>query len=1041
MPAASALRRLHVRASRRLVREEIPMMSRFVSFARASRIARVIGAACLVLLCAVASADVTYEYDSAGRLRRVTHDNGMQTTYTLDAAGNRTSVASAMAPGTLQLSAATYSGGEVSGQRTITITATRTGGNNGVVTIPYTVTAGTATAGSDYTASNGTFSWATGDAANKTFTITVLDDTAIESNETLTVALGTATGGATRGTPNTATVTITSDDIPPPGSLQFSAATYTGGESLSQRTITITATRASGSNGAVSASYTVTAGTATAGSDYTASNGTLSWANGDTANKTFTITVLDDTAVESNETVTVTLGSPTGGATIGSPATATVTIFNDDNPPAGSVQFSASSFSGGEAAGQRTITIGVTRTGGNFGGASVPYTITGNNATAGVDYTASNGTLLWSDGDTTTKTFTITVLDDSTVENAELINLALGTPVGASLGSPNTASVAIISDDNPPAGTLQFSQTSYGGAENPSQARTITIVVGRINGSFGAATVQYTVTAGTATAGVDYSAPSSGTLSWANGDATGKAFAITVLDDFLFEAAESVTVTLSAPTGATLGSPSSAPVTIGSDDAQPPAGTLQFSSSSYGGGEASGLRTITVSVTRINGSFGAASVPYTVSAGTATAGSDYSASNGTFNWADGETATKSFAITVLDDSAIESTETASVSLGTPSGATLGSPNTTSVSITSDDNPPAGSVQLSSSSYSGGEPSGQRSIVISATRAGGSFGAASVPYSVSAGTATAGSDYSAGNGTFSWSNGDAATKSFTITVLDDSEVESNETLSVSLGAPSGGVSLGAPTSATVTIASDDNPSGSIQLTSSSYTGGEASGLRTVTITATRTGGSFGAVNAPYHVVSGTAIAGSDFSASDGTLTWSNGDTASKSFTLTILDDPTVDPSETITVYLDIPSGASLGSPSVADVTITDDDVANTITISNMFVTGYGFPNASAFYTLTAAGEIWSSTETGYWLNPRVGMSGYEVKASGSGTVCEGMNWDVWVPLSVNRGWSTSAYDPNGGAYSESCTVSISIRAIANPSVVLAQATISLTATVQ
>ena len=116
-----------------------------------------------------------------------------------------------------------------------------------------------------------------------------------------------------------------------PGALQFSAAAYSVAENAG--TATITATRTGGSTGAVGVSYATSNGSATAGNDYAAASGTLSWANGDSANKTFTVMIANDSSVEGAETVNLTLSNPTGGATLGSPATATLTINDDDTAP------------------------------------------------------------------------------------------------------------------------------------------------------------------------------------------------------------------------------------------------------------------------------------------------------------------------------------------------------------------------------------------------------------------------------------------------------------------------------------------------------------------------------------------------------------------------------------------------------------------------------------------------------------------------------------------------------------------------------------
>ena len=74
--------------------------------------------------------------------------------------------------------------------------------------------------------------------------------------------------------------------------------------------------------------YATANGTATAGSDYTATSGTLTFAAGETT-KTVSVPVLGDTSVESDETFTLTLSNP-AGATLGAAASATATIVNDD---------------------------------------------------------------------------------------------------------------------------------------------------------------------------------------------------------------------------------------------------------------------------------------------------------------------------------------------------------------------------------------------------------------------------------------------------------------------------------------------------------------------------------------------------------------------------------------------------------------------------------------------------------------------------------------------------------------------------------------
>ena len=116
-------------------------------------------------------------------------------------------------PGTLALGATTVSIGESAGN--VTLTVNRTGGTDGAVAVSYATANGSASAGSDYTATSGTLDWAAGDGAGKTITVPIGSDTVDEPNETFTVTLSNATGGASLGT-SSATVTITDDDQPPP---------------------------------------------------------------------------------------------------------------------------------------------------------------------------------------------------------------------------------------------------------------------------------------------------------------------------------------------------------------------------------------------------------------------------------------------------------------------------------------------------------------------------------------------------------------------------------------------------------------------------------------------------------------------------------------------------------------------------------------------------------------------------------------------------------------------------------------------------------
>ncbi len=114
-----------------------------------------------------------------------------------------------------------------------------------------------------------------------------------------------------------------------PGSVAFTAAAARVTEGTPN--VAITVSRTGGNDGAVSVAYASTDATATSATDYAASTGTLTWADGDSADKTITIAITDDSAAEDDETFALTLSAPTGGVTLGAVNATTVTI--GDNEP------------------------------------------------------------------------------------------------------------------------------------------------------------------------------------------------------------------------------------------------------------------------------------------------------------------------------------------------------------------------------------------------------------------------------------------------------------------------------------------------------------------------------------------------------------------------------------------------------------------------------------------------------------------------------------------------------------------------------------
>ncbi|MGC9399078.1 MAG: Calx-beta domain-containing protein [Anaerolineae bacterium] len=233
------------------------------------------------------------------------------------------------------------------------------------------------------------------------------------------------------------TATVTSTVLSPP-LIAFDNAAYTSAEDAGTTGIPVQLEHAYPLT--VTVDVTTADGTATAGDDYTAAADTLVFSPGVTST-TFTVTLLDDVYDEPDETVVLTLANPTGG-TLGSPPTATLTLLDNDPPPA--VQFDSGIYTLGEDAG--SILVGVELSLVSAFTVTVDYATADGSATAGVDYQATAGTLIFAPGEDRA-TFSIPVLDDTTEESDETVDLSLSNPNNAMLGSPDHALLYILDDD------------------------------------------------------------------------------------------------------------------------------------------------------------------------------------------------------------------------------------------------------------------------------------------------------------------------------------------------------------------------------------------------------------------------------------------------------------------------------------------------------------------------------------------------------------------------------------------------------------------
>ena len=457
-------------------------------------------------------------------------------------------------------------------------------------------------------------------------------------------------------------------------------------------------------------------------------------------------------------------------------------------------------------------------------------------------------------------------------------------------------------------GSVHFRSPGFGALEDVG-AMPIRVV--RTGGSRGTLTVNYSTGGGTATAGADYT-PVSGQLTFAEGE-TEKTFNIPIADDSLPESPESVVLTLSGTADLdSLGHYARAALNI-YDSLTPLSFTVDeadITGLSVAEGDAGG-RNFVATVRLLGATNRAVSVDFNTSTGgSATLNADYVGTSGTLNFAPGED-TREIVIPILGDTIDEFNETFSVVFSNPQGATPAIPSFT-VSILDDDEPPT--ISVTDLTVSEG-PSAKAVFTIRLSQPTGK--GATVNCQTANGTATAGSDYTAGNFGVSFNPG-TTIRHVEVPVLTDGTAEEDETFFLNVFSANTTRAVVADGQGQATIKDAAASASLVQFSATNYFMNEADGQSNITVT--RAGDTTQPASIDYRTLSQSASERSDFTAAVGTLSFAAGETT-KTFPVLVTDDRYLEPGESLNLELSNPSGAALGGPGVAAIGITSDDTAD------------------------------------------------------------------------------------------------------------------------
>ena len=804
----------------------------------------------------------------------------------------------------------------------MTFTITLSNAVDAETSVTFSTSNGSATTGdSDYSAvTTQTVVFAAGETS-KTVTVNTTSDSKVEANETFSATLSGLNDGGRSVTIATATATgtINNDDPSPNVTLSVSSATIA--EALGTATITATLSAVSDFEVTVELGF---GGVGTTAIDYT-HNTALIVVNAGNTSGTATLTAIQDSLSESDESIVVDIVSVTNGVESGTQQV-TTTIRDDDRTD---VSISVSP-SGVQEDGTANLTYTLTRTGFATGALTVAFTVSGS-VTLTTDYaqsgaatfSATNGTISFAAGQLS-KTITVNPVADTVIESDESLTLTITPSASYSLVNGASSATGTIINDDFPRITLAASPTSL--LENGGTNAAFTFT--RTGPTTNPLTVNFSA-GGTATLNSDYSTTGASAFTESSGSVTfaaGQSTAVVTIDptaDSTLEPNETVLLVMAAGSDYVVGTTSVVTSIILNDDQEV---SVRVSPGSI---TEDGTANLVYTFTRTGATSAALTANFTVG-GTATFTSDYSqtgastftASSGTVAFTAGQLS-KVVTINPTADTTIESDELVSLRLNVSTNYTIGAAGTATGIIVNDD--PRITLAIAPATI---VENGSTNSVYTFTRTGSTSSPLTVHFHVG-GTATFGADYSVlGAASFSESDGTVtfavgqATKTVTIDPTGDTAFESNETVSLTVS-PEPNYVVGTTSAITSTITNDDTE---VNVSVSPTNGVTENGSPNLIYTFTRRGPANSALSVNF-TIGGTATFATDYSQTGadsfnatsglGTVTIAAGQTT-KQVTINPTGDTLPELDETVVLTVTSKPAYSVGTSNSATGTIINDD---------------------------------------------------------------------------------------------------------------------------